>query len=69
MFSEKFKINARNKLTTKSLLTFFHYTRPHLEYGCEVQVLVKKNWAHRLFFSLISIPFPTEIRCLKIASL
>ena len=28
-----FKVNARNKVTTKCLLTFSHYTRPHLEYG------------------------------------
>ena len=28
-----FKINARNKLTTKCLLKSSHYTRPHLEYG------------------------------------
>ena len=28
-----FKINVRYKLTTKCLLTFSHYTRPHLEYG------------------------------------
>ena len=28
------QINARNKLTTKCLLTFFHFkSRPHLEYG------------------------------------
>ena len=28
-----FQINARNKLTAKCLLTFSHYTRPHLKYG------------------------------------
>ena len=28
-----FQVNARNKLTPKCLLTFSHYTRPHLEYG------------------------------------
>ena len=28
-----FQINARNKQTAKCLLTFSHYTRPHLEYG------------------------------------
>ena len=28
-----FQINAKNKLTTKCLLTFIHYTRAHLEYG------------------------------------
>ena len=28
-----FQINAKNKLTTKCLLTFFHYTMPHLENG------------------------------------
>ena len=27
-----FQTNAKNK-TTKCLLTFIHYTRPHLEYG------------------------------------
>ena len=27
-----FQINAGNKLTAKRLLTFFHYTRPLLEY-------------------------------------
>ena len=33
IFSEKFPINARNKVLAKCLLTFFHYTRPHLEYS------------------------------------
>ena len=28
-----FQINAENKLTTKYLLTFPHYTRPDFEYG------------------------------------
>ena len=28
-----FQISARNKLTAKCLLTFSHYTRPHLDYG------------------------------------
>ena len=32
-----FQINAKNK-TTKCLLTFIHYTRPHLEYGSYVYV-------------------------------
>ena len=28
-----FQINAKNKLISKCLLAFCHYTRPHLEYG------------------------------------
>ena len=33
-----FQINTRNKLTAECLLTFSHYTRPHLEYGSQVYV-------------------------------
>ena len=33
-----FKINARNKLTIRRLLTFSTYTRPHLEYGSSTYV-------------------------------
>ena len=33
-----FKVNARNKLTTKCLLTFSHYTNPCLKHGSQVYV-------------------------------
>ena len=47
-----FQINARNKLTTKCLLTFSHYTRPHLEYGTQVYVK-NKLCSHIIFYFTI----------------
>ena len=36
-----FQINARNKLTSKCLLTFSHYARPQLEYWCLFHIIRK----------------------------
>ena len=41
IFSEKFQNQWKEQTNNKALLTFFHYTRPHLEY-C-YQVLVKNK--------------------------
>ena len=49
---KNFQINARYKLTAKSLLTFSHYTQPHLEYGGEVYVKNKLYRPSNLFVSL-----------------
>ena len=52
-----FQINARNKLTAKCLLTFSHYTRPHLEYGSQVQVKNKLDFKMYLLVYKFNVCF------------
>ena len=42
-----FQMIARNKLTAKCLLSFSHYTRPHLEYGG--LIYVKNKWSSQIY--------------------
>ena len=36
IFSEEFQNQCKEQSNKKAPLTFIHYTRPHLEYGCSV---------------------------------
>ena len=48
MISDKIQNQCKEKTNNKAPFTFFHYTRPHLEYGC--QFLVKNKLGLQILF-------------------
>ena len=54
--------NARNKLTAKCLITFSHYTKPHLEYDglCKIylyKVYMKNNLSYQINMTVYKFMF------------